>query len=145
RPRPLIHRQLCQVTIPEANRPGVGPHEADHDRKGRGLACAVGPQQPHDFSARNLQRPAFDNGAPAVSLYQAFGDQPRAGKRPFWRKTHELRVVRWIVSVLPPSGAVTSTLRPRSVIVKTAPAIRFPWPSITHAGEPSRIVRPSLV
>src|SRR5713226_6004451 len=137
--RTPVHRQVGQVGISEPDDPRVRAHESDDDTEGGRLSCSVGAEQPNDLSSRDLEGHAVDDGAPRVRLDEPLGRQEGRNRGSAWRESHCLRVL-WIVSVFPPSGAVTSTLRPRSVIVKAAPATRLPSASVTQAGEPSRTV-----
>lgn len=58
---------------------GVGPHQPEQHLDDGGLARAVGPEQPDDLAAADLQADPVHGGAPAVALAQA--GAPGGGRR----------------------------------------------------------------
>src|SRR6185437_15161344 len=77
-PRPPMHRQGGDVGAVEADRAGVGPHQADDHVEGRGLAGAVRPEQPDRLAASQPDRDVPHHGPLLVGLADATGDQPAA-------------------------------------------------------------------
>src|SRR5262249_6964556 len=140
RARAPVHRKIREVALPEAHDAFVGAHEADDDREGRRLAGSVRAEQADDLARADRERDAPHDRSAAVGLDETVGGQHRTllEERDFGSQS---RFVLCTVTVLPPSGAVTSTLRPRSVIVKVAPTTWLPSASVTRAGLPSRTVR----
>src|SRR6267143_6284425 len=52
---PEVHREVRDFVFVQEYTSGVGPGKANKDVKRRCLACAVGSEQPNDFTLSNLQ------------------------------------------------------------------------------------------
>ncbi len=68
-PRALVDRLALHRLAVDADLAGVGAHQADHHVEGRGLAGAVGPEQPDHFAGADRQVHVLDHLARAVASF----------------------------------------------------------------------------
>ncbi len=70
-PRALVHRQMGDLHPVEADEAAIGRDEAGDHVEDRGLARAVGAEQPHRLAVVDGEPGLVDHGAGAVALAQA--------------------------------------------------------------------------
>ena len=70
-----VHRIRGDVGAVELHAAAVGTDEADDGVEGRGLAGAVGAEQPDDFAGVHFERDAAENLAAAEAFAQVLGAQ----------------------------------------------------------------------
>src|SRR5439155_6392704 len=70
---PEVHGEVCDFVVVEEYAAGVGPGETYEDIKCRRLACAVGAEQPNDFTLSDLQFNVVNDLTATVRLAQIDG------------------------------------------------------------------------
>ena len=73
-------RQVREVLAVERHRAAVDGHQPEDHVEARGLARAVGAEEPHHLAAFHGERHVGDHRALAIALHQPFGAQHRGAR-----------------------------------------------------------------